>query len=145
MVRKSNLEIKESQIPGAGNGLYTKVKIKKDTIICRFEGDIVSNDELELRPNSYGWIVTIDDNTSIDCSSKFSEAKYANDAEGLQMINGLYNNCEICYDYDDEQIIYIVAMTDIEKDSELFISYGKDYWDAIKYNKEEKERTLFFA
>jgi SET domain-containing protein len=40
--------------------------------------------------------------------------------------------------------VYITALRDLEAGEEIFVGYGKEYWDAIRYNialdkKREKE------
>ncbi len=39
------LYIKESQIPGSGNGLFTAIPINKDEVIATFQGKILSDKE----------------------------------------------------------------------------------------------------
>lgn len=43
----NGLEIKESTIKDAGNGVFTRVPIKKDQIITYYYGQIMSNDEIK--------------------------------------------------------------------------------------------------
>ena len=132
MVRKSNLEIKESQIPGAGKGLYTKVNIKKDTVIGYFEGEIISYEEGEKRLESDGYFITIDENTVFDCYPFHSEVKYANDAEGLNTNPKFKNNSKLYRDFDGK--FYLYSEKYIPKGSEIFAEYGEDYWESVLNN-----------
>ena len=59
-------------------------------------------------------------------------ARYANDAEGLSKVKGLKNNAE--YQITDKTKCFIIAKRDIAKNEEIFVSYTKEYWDAIRYN-----------
>ena len=131
-VRKSNLEIKTSLIPGAGNGLFTKVKIKNGTIIGVFEGEIIPVDESDNRPESDGWFVELENDLYLDCYPIHSEAKYANDVDGIVKIKDVFNNSEICCYDDDSTRVYLISNMDIEKGSEIYCSYGEQYWDDIK-------------
>ena len=135
-VKKSNLEIKESLIPGAGKGLFTKVKIKKGTFIGEFAGEIIPADDADNRPESDGWFVELENDLYLDCYPHHSEAKYANDVDGIVKIKDTFNNSEICSDWDDSTKIYLVASVDIEKGSEIYCSYGEPYWDDIKKKNE---------
>jgi SET domain-containing protein len=45
------------------------------------------------------------------------------------------NNAE--YQIIDDKI-FIVATRDIKAGEEIFVSYSKDYWDAVKYNIKNK-------
>jgi hypothetical protein len=68
----------------------------------------------------------------IDASKgRASVARYANDARGLARVEGLTNNCT----YIIEGLkVYIKSMKKIPAGSELFVGYGKEYWDIIKEN-----------
>jgi hypothetical protein len=62
---------------------------------------------------------------------KTAIAKYANDARGLTRKKGITNNAE----YEEEGTkVYITAIKDIPAGSEIFVGYGKEYWDVIRYN-----------
>ena len=137
MVRNSNLEVKKSIIPGAGNGLFTKVKIKKGTIIGLFGGELITDDEADNRPDSYGWFVDLGNGFSIDCYKNDAKANYANDAQGL-IKTRLKNNCNIQQDTDKDGNIFVclIAEVDIPKGSEIFVSYGDSYWETFKNNYE---------
>ena len=58
-----------------------------------------------------------------------SLARYANDAAGFVRIEGVRNNARY-------EIIkgkpYIVASRNLKPGDEIYVSYGKEYWDALK-------------
>ena len=58
-------------------------------------------------------------------------AKFANDAKGLKRVKGLTNNAEYV---EENGKVYIKSKKDIPAGSEIFVGYGKDYWDTIRYN-----------
>ena len=142
---EKKLEVKESTIPGAGMGLFTSEFIPKGTRIVEYKGRIrtwkdVKNDD----GNFYIFYVTR--NHIIDANNyKKSVARYINDAAGLTRIKGLTNNAEFVR---DGKRVFVDAKKNIPAGAEIFLSYGKDYWDVIRENikidlmekkKEERE------
>jgi hypothetical protein len=66
-------------------------------------------------------------------------ARYANDAQGLTRIKGITNNCVYV---NDGLRVYIEATKNIPAGAEIFVAYGKAYWDVIRKNKKEAEKQL---
>jgi SET domain-containing protein len=128
------LTVKKSTLPGAGKGLFTKIFIPKGTRIVEYKGRITTwkdvEDEESKGENKY--IYYVKRNYVIDAQPyKKALAKYANDARGLIRVKGIYNNAE----YNEEGLrVYIEAKKDIPAGAEILVDYGKEYWDAIKYN-----------
>lgn len=60
-----------------------------------------------------------------------SLGRYANDAKGLKRQKGLRNNAAFI---NLKGKIYLQATSTIPAGSETLVSYGREYWDAIKYN-----------
>jgi uncharacterized protein len=58
-------------------------------------------------------------------------AHYANDARGITRVDGLKNNCEYVT---EKKRCYIEATKDIPAGSEIFVGYGAEYWQVIRYN-----------
>ncbi|MCX7728395.1 MAG: SET domain-containing protein [Bacteroidia bacterium] len=128
------LIIKKSQLPSAGKGLYTTKNIKKDSIIIEYRGEIIDWKEYgkRVKEDKDGYMVFINRKKCIDAyNTPQYKARYANDAEGLIKIKNLKNNAE--YQIINDKV-YIVATRDIKAGEEIFVSYSKDYWDAVKYN-----------
>jgi hypothetical protein len=66
-------------------------------------------------------------------------ARYANDARGLSRIKGLTNNAVYT---EDNSKVYIESIKDIPANAEIFVSYGKEYWDTIRHNRKiDKEKN----
>jgi SET domain-containing protein len=124
--------IKESRIPGAGNGLYAAVKIKKDETIGELGGRLVSDDD-ESQGNHY--IASIP-----ECAwEKTHPYKYIDAKEhgghvsrinfAPSEINGIQTDLQnaaikqIC----DYPYFIFVALRDIEPGEEIWASYGPDY------------------
>jgi uncharacterized protein len=133
IVPKKNLVIKKSTLPGAGQGLFTRKFIPKGSLISEYKGRISKWKEANNKSGNNNYIYYITRNHVIDASPyKKSMARYANDARGLQRIKGLSNNSAYV---ENGLRVYIEAKKDIPPGSEILVDYGKEYWDAIRYNK----------
>jgi len=135
---EKQLEVKDSSIPGAGKGLFTSKFIAKGTRIVEYKGKIRTWEEVKLDDSNY-YIFYVNENHIIDAASyKRSPARYINDAKGLQRINGLKNNAEfIC----EGLRVFVDATRDIPAGAEIFVGYGKDYWQVIRKNQKVDLKT----
>ncbi|RYD81326.1 MAG: SET domain-containing protein [Sphingobacteriales bacterium] len=131
-VDKKNLFVKESTIPSSGNGLFTKVFIPKGTYIIEYTGKVTTWKEADHEDGKNGYIYFLNRNHVINASKhKAALARYANDARGLSKVKGVLNNSV----YEEEKKkVFIKAVKNIEPGQEIFVAYGKDYWDTIKEN-----------
>ncbi len=129
---EKHLIVKRSTLKGSGKGLFTTKDIPKGTKIVEYKGKITTWKEVDDRKGLNGYIYYVNRNHVIDArTTKEALARYANDAKGLVRTEGLRNNCT----YEIEGIkVFIKAMRDIPAGSELFVGYGKEYWDIIKEN-----------
>lgn len=117
----------QSQIPDAGDGLFTVINIYKDETIAIFKGEILSDLEAELRAKAGkdAYFINLLDGSILDSQNVECFAKYANDAEGL-VPSEFKNNARITLDLNDR--VCIEALRNIKANEELFCSYGKGYW-----------------
>lgn len=128
------LVVKKSQLPSAGKGLFTTKDIKKGSKIIEYRGEVIDWKEYckRVKEDKDGYLAFISRKKCIDAyNTPQYKARYANDAEGLIKIKGIKNNAE--YQIIDDKV-YIVATRDIKAGEEIFVSYSKDYWNALKYN-----------
>jgi uncharacterized protein len=121
------LYIKTSQIPNAGNGLFTAIAIYKDEIITLFKGEILTNEEADKRIqlNADRYFINMLDGTTMDSMHTKCFAKYANDSAGISTSN-FKNNSKITLDDNDN--VCIIATKNINSGEEIFCAYGKKYW-----------------
>ncbi len=129
-----SLEVKTSQLPNSGKGLFTKKDIKKGTLIIEYKGEIIDWKEYEKRVerDEDGYLFFINKKRCIDAfNTPQHKARYANDAAGIGRVKGLRNNS--VYKIIDNKC-YIVATRNIKAGEEIFVSYTKEYWDCIRYN-----------
>ena len=136
---EKKLKVKDSLLPSAGKGLFTTEFIPKGTKIVEYKGKITTWKDVDHNEGNNGYIYFVKRNYVIDASTYPSAlARYANDARGIQRVKGLTNNAEYV---EDGLKVYIQAVKDIPAGSEIFVEYGKEYWDAIRYNiKLDQER-----
>jgi uncharacterized protein len=121
------LYVRESQIPGSGNGLFTAISIYKDEVISIFDGEILSHKEAQRRA-TYGedsCFINLPDGTIMDSMRVKCFAKYANDALGV-VKTAFKINSKITLDENGN--VCIVASRNILMGEEIFCSYGKAYW-----------------
>ncbi len=126
------LKVKKSTLPGAGKGLFTLNDIKKGQIVCEYEGERISWDQAIERndKNKGGYVYFINKNNCIDAYHyKDTFGRYANDAAGVGRISGFRNNST--YDVVKNKV-YIRATRNITAGSEIFVSYGRGYWNIMR-------------
>ena len=129
---KKNLVVKASTLPNAGNGLFTNVLIPKGTYIIEYTGKVSSWKDVDHEDGMNAYIYFLNRNHVINASkTKSALARYANDARGLSKVKGIVNNA--VYEEENKRV-FINAIKDIEPGQEIFVRYGKEYWDVIKKN-----------
>lgn len=130
---EKKLYIKKSTLPGAGKGLFTKEFISKGTRIVEYKGQILPWKEIEkLADDRNGYVFYVNNKHCIDAwNYRKCKARYANDAKGLVRVDGLRNNAEYTV---FKKRCYITATKNIPAFSEIFVEYGAEYWQVIRYN-----------
>ena len=142
---EKQLVVKKSTLPGAGKGLFTKKFIPKGAQIVEYKGEILEWKEVEkMADDRNGYVFFINSKYVIDAwPYKKAIARFANDAKGLNRVEGTKTNSEYVT---IEKRCYITAIKDIPAGSEIFVEYGAEYWQAIRYNirieKQDKEKAL---
>ena len=138
MKGRPSLVIKTSQIPKAGKGLYTTRKILKGEVIGEYTGKLLSTKVIDKDEDKYAenyYLFDIGNGVTIDGEKSKSKTRYINDASGLTRIKGLSNNSSF-HTYKRSNTVLLRAKRDIKPGEEIFASYGRDYWKAVKYNIE---------
>lgn len=138
------LVVKESTLSGAGKGLFTKIFIPKGTRVVEYKGRVTTWKEVEHEHDN-AYLFTVHENHVIDASRSYKAlARYANDARGFTRIKGITNNSIYFRDEDDR--VYLESKRDIPAGSEIFVSYGNDYWKVMRENKrveaEKQKETM---
>lgn len=128
------LYVGESTLKGAGKGLFTDSIIKRGERIVEYTGDVITWKECERRNNEIkegvgAYYFYISEKKCIDAQNHLdSLARYCNDANGFTKIIGLKNNARF------EIIrgrVYIIASRNFKPGDEIFVAYGREYWQAL--------------
>lgn len=118
------LEVKTSNIPNAGDGLFSLVDIDRGEFIAEFTGDVISEEEsLELEGPRGHYLISMSNGSILDVFNSDSPAIKANDAKGSKF----RNNSEIQETEDGE--MWLVSTRRIRSGEEIFCDYGQSYWD----------------
>lgn len=138
-LKTKTLYISQSKIPGAGKGLFTSEEIKKGERIVEYKGRIRTWKEVTDEGVFNGYVFYINRSYVIDAKTYIkSMARYANDACGLVRTKGVTNNAE--YQKEDKKV-YILATRNIPAGAEIYVGYGKDYWDVVEENMKLEEEV----
>ena len=137
-ISRKHLFIKKSQLPKAGKGLFTRVEIKKGDRIVEYKGRHQPWKDVKDQDGYNGYLLRLNRSTAINgLPSKSALGRFANDAAGISRVKGLRNNAEyLIYG----KRCFIEATRAIGKGEEVFVSYGKEYWDLVR--KIERLRRL---
>ena len=121
------LYIKPSQIPNAGLGLFTAIKLQKGDIIATFHGEVLKEQEAQRRQaeNKHDYFMNLPNGLTLDCQNTQGFAKMANDGTNTTF------TCNAIITLYENQVV-LVARKTILIHEEIFTSYGKQYWNARK-------------
>ncbi len=121
------LYVQDSQIPNAGNGLFTAVAIYKDEMIAVFKGDMLNKIQANERAQNGDdrYFISMPDGQVLDSLPVDCFAKYANDVS-VNPETTFKNNAKIAFD--DENQVGLIALRGIKSGEEIFCGYGKAYW-----------------
>ncbi len=127
-----HLFVNRSNLPGAGDGLFTRISIPKGTRILEYKGRVTTWKQVVSGKVFNPYVFYINRNHVIDAMPyKKALGRFANDANGLSKIKGISNNSKYVR---DGSKIFIEAIRNISAGSEILVAYGKDYWKVIHEN-----------
>jgi hypothetical protein len=122
------VSINPSRIPGSGMGLFADEYIRRGELIVRIEGPRYAADSDDVPENNLYLLDSGDgSNDYIDVKGP---AMYANDACGPVRISGAVNNS--VFRPLDDGTMWLEATRNIRPGQEIFASYGRPYWTAIR-------------
>lgn len=119
-----------SGIPGAGKGLFTKTDFKRGDFMMDVTGPRLTPAEIEESYAGSNYLLELNDESG-DCIEVTGYPRYANDAEGLTIIEGLKNNSEFCSD-ETGKTMFLRATRSIKAGTEIFTAYGENYWSEVR-------------
>ncbi|RMX64783.1 hypothetical protein DD238_006778 [Peronospora effusa] len=122
------VQVRKSNIPGAGKGLFATKRHVQGSIICEYTGVVLYNQENAWKLKDKSYLMKLGDGKYIDalhCPQVL--ARYINDCRGH--FGGFNVHFEKRPQDDKADVI---AMRDIEPGEELYVNYGRLYW--LAYN-----------
>jgi hypothetical protein len=127
------VSINPSMIPGSGMGLFADEYIKRGELIVLVTGEKYTSDSDVVLENNYYLLDSGDgSNDYIDVKGP---AMYANDACGPVRLPGKVNNS--LFRLLDDGTMWLEATRTIRPGQEVFASYGRAYWAAIRSLQKE--------
>ena len=125
------LYINKSNIQNSGYGVFTRTFIPKDTMIDEYYGEYTESlpgGEYFFRINNDGGINAIDEPRCY--MAMLNDASFVPKSK-RQLKKFVYhdykNNCHFKVDEINKKV-YVFSKIDIPSETELFISYGDEYW-----------------
>lgn len=136
MKQKDHLQIKPSQIRGAGKGLFAQCS-KNENQVCFRRGEraaYYSGELLDEIPQNKEYVLNVNNNRYLDSVNKLNyPGRYINDARG----SGKRNNVQLTgryYRKDNKIVSPVIALKTIKHNDELYAAYGRSYWDERRRN-----------
>ena len=142
--RPVKIKVAPSQIPNAGLGLYVLEDVKKDQWIARYSGTPLTKAESKQHGHSH-YRLQVHSNLFLDAKDlKHFEGRYINDATRSKF----KVNARFAANYITEtdsatgfKWVRIYATRNIKAGEEIFLSYGKEFWDNTTRNAVTRNTT----
>lgn len=132
------LYVKNSSLPDAGKGLFTKKEIPKGTRIVEYKGKLRTWKEVKHLDGYNGYLMFINRQAVIDALPAIKTfGRYANDASGFVKVKGLKNNAEYV---SEGNRCFIESLRTIRRGEEIFVGYGRDFWKLQRKIRSEKNK-----
>jgi SET domain-containing protein len=136
---EKHLYLKKSTLPGAGLGLFTKIDIPKGMLIVEYKGRLVNWKDVKAEDGYNAYLFKLNSKYALNALTYYkSFARYANDARGFSKITGLKNNTEYIV---KKNQCFISSIRKIYRGEEIFVPYGKAYWDLMKKINSKGKRS----
>ena len=120
--------VRKSKIENAGKGLFAKKAMKKGDHICLYFGVLVFRDQIYNEYYESDYLLEHRDNDFIidAADPKSCFGRYANDSLSMDQ-----SNCKFGF-YKKPFSGFLCATRAIRRGEELYVSYGKAYWEDKK-------------
>lgn len=124
---EEHFEVKKSSVPGIGNGLFTKVNLKKGDHIGYYTGKVLTDDQAEsdkyVESKYLLWICK--DHWIFGEGKEASYTRYINHSSkpNIELVTSVR-----------WKIARFRALKSIKAGEELFFDYGPEYWDNMDFD-----------
>ena len=123
---EKNIEIKKSNIPAAGNGVFTKIDLKKEQPIGIYTGEVITKEEAKSRSSDYIM--------QIRTKGFYVDGKkYGNWTGKINHAKGKEANVRFL------ESGKLIAIRNISAGTELLMNYGKEADIIVQGNKKQQE------
>lgn len=141
-------EVRKSQIPNAGSGLFALKEILEGTYLMDYGGEILSEEEYFRRyPTGQGrYVASIPEAIPLPEFGKLSEPTYIDGIDPSKSNLSRFMNSKSTQDGANVvwkkqrfgfRAMHFYAAEDLSAGDELCFDYGADYWDAVIEEDEE--------
>lgn len=127
------VEVRLSTLPMAGRGVFTMRPFTKGEVVCHYAGEVLTKaaavrcvDQTKASKRRWSHMRSVAGFVIDGLREPLAHmglGSFANDARDPERTNARYRNRDVPLGVD------IVATRDIGKGEEVFVSYGKRYWD----------------
>lgn len=137
--------VKESEISGAGEGLFSLIDEKEDCVMSFYNGIRISHEEVDTRDWSLnGNTISLDEDCVIDVPAQFVPTQSYQASLGHKANHSFTPNCK--YDIFDHprfgSIKCIRTIKPVQKDEELTVFYGYEHQGDEEGDKQAPEWYL---
>mmetsp|Transcript_29211 Transcript_29211/g.54198 ORF Transcript_29211/g.54198 Transcript_29211/m.54198 type:complete len:157 (+) Transcript_29211:72-542(+) len=110
----------------AGEGLFAAKFIPKGTVLCRYEGQLLSTRQaMRLQDKSY--LMRLGSQCYVDAMKHMHVlARYINDCRNANCYNVTFLKSPT------EHCAWVISLRDIQPDEEVYVDYGRWYWVGKK-------------
>ena len=139
--RELGIVVKPSEIKGAGLGLYTTLPRKTNERIAKYGGVITDAQHVDESSN---YVLQLAANKLIDAKDALHSdyARFSNDAAANYGNTGRKNNAKLSFP-NATNTASVKASRPIKAKSEVYTSYGRDYWkDKRNEDKDNKRMAI---
>ena len=135
-IERDYVEIKKSNIPGAGVGVFAKKDIKAGEDLGVYRGEWLSMEEFNNQNRSFIYALGLPNGIFIDAEKNgYNWVSRVNSPRGTHMKTNIY--------WDNNGLVF--AKRNIKAGEEFYLAYGKAYWRGYKMhtlkNKASKRNT----
>ncbi|CAB1105190.1 unnamed protein product [Ectocarpus sp. CCAP 1310/34] len=125
-IETETFEIKQSSIPGAGQGLFAREHFTAGAVVCEYTGRQLRTVEA-LRAPDKSYLMRLGPQVYVDALDHPEVmARYINDCRNSSLYNVAFRKLP------QECKALVVALKDIQPGQEIFVDYGRWYWLSLK-------------